>query len=135
MLSACVAVWLVGSAESFTCTVNENVPAVVGIPVILPLAGFSTKPGGRAPEITLQANGAAPPCVATALAYVASTVPGASDVVLIESAGGGDIVIVNCWLTAAAPPLSVNVTVKVVDPEPQGLPEMPAVVPVVDVTN
>jgi hypothetical protein len=42
---------------------------------------------------------------------------------------------VNCWLTAAAPPLSVNVTVKVVDPEPQGLPEMPAVVPVVDVTN
>jgi hypothetical protein len=62
-------------------------------------------------------------------------VPGGSDVVLIESTGGGDMVIVNCWLTAGAPPLSVSVTVKVVDPEPQGLPEMPAVVPALDVTS
>jgi hypothetical protein len=62
-------------------------------------------------------------------------VPGVSDVVLIESAGAGDMLIVNCWLTAGPPPLSVSVTVKVVDPDPHGRPEIAAVVPVLEVTN
>jgi hypothetical protein len=45
MVNEVDAVWFVKSA---TWTVKLNVPAVVGIPLIMP-AGFTVSPGGREP--------------------------------------------------------------------------------------
>jgi hypothetical protein len=49
-------------------------------------------------------------------------VPCGKDVVVTESVGGGAILIVKSWLTPGAPPLSVTVNVKVVSPDPHGVP-------------
>jgi hypothetical protein len=49
-----------------TCTVNELVPAVVGVPVIAPVVAWSDSPAGSAPPITDQAYGGTPPVAATA---------------------------------------------------------------------
>ena len=40
--------------ESCKLAVNENVPGAVGIPVNVPPAEFSERPGGRSPSDTLQ---------------------------------------------------------------------------------
>jgi hypothetical protein len=53
MLRLAVAVWCVGVAASVTVTVKGNVPAVVGIPEIMP-ALFRVKPVGRVPVVTAQ---------------------------------------------------------------------------------
>ena len=42
-----------GELESVTCTVNENVPALVGKPLICPEL-LRLKPVGREPELTDQ---------------------------------------------------------------------------------
>ena len=60
MVWGCVAV-KAGALESATCTVKLNVPAAVGVPVIAPVAGAITRPGGRVPAVTDQVNGAVPP--------------------------------------------------------------------------
>jgi hypothetical protein len=42
------------AAESFACTVKENVPELLGFPLIAPVELFSDNPPGRAPAVTLQ---------------------------------------------------------------------------------
>ena len=60
MLNACMAVCPV---ESFAWTVKLDVPAVVGVPLmVLP---FSDKPAGREPEVMDQIYGAVPPVAAS----------------------------------------------------------------------
>jgi hypothetical protein len=54
MLNACVAVCAVGAVESVTLAVKLNIPAVVGVPEIVPLAAASVRPAGNAPELMLQ---------------------------------------------------------------------------------
>jgi hypothetical protein len=61
MLNDCVAVCAVGTVESITLTVKLNVPAVVGVPEIVPLAATSVRPAGNAPELMLQVSGVVPP--------------------------------------------------------------------------
>ena len=39
-------------SESVTFTVNVEVPATVGVPLITPVAGLSVKGAGNAPEAT-----------------------------------------------------------------------------------
>lgn len=39
---------------SFTCRVKSEVPGVVGVPLICPLAGFSVMPAGKAPAVMVQ---------------------------------------------------------------------------------
>ena len=51
-------------AASCTCTVNEDVPAVVGVPLICPELP-SVKPAGREPELTDQLYGVLPPLAAS----------------------------------------------------------------------
>jgi len=46
--------------ESVTVAVNENVPTVVGVPVIEP-PGLKFKPGGSPPPVTAQEYGVVPP--------------------------------------------------------------------------
>jgi hypothetical protein len=51
--SAIVAVF-VGVVASVTVTVKDDVPAVVGVPEITPVAATSASPPGRAPTVTDQ---------------------------------------------------------------------------------
>ena len=53
MLSGAVAV-AGGDWESLTCMVKLEVPAVIGVPEIIPLLAFSVKPAGKLPWMTLQ---------------------------------------------------------------------------------
>ena len=53
-----------GELVSVTLTVNEDVPAVVGVPPICPEA-LSAKPAGRVPELTDQLYGVLPPLAAS----------------------------------------------------------------------
>ena len=41
-------------------TVNENVPALVGVPARTPVEGSKVSPGGKLPELTVNAMGAVP---------------------------------------------------------------------------
>lgn len=50
MLSAFVPVLFF---ESFTCTVNEELPAAVGVPLIEPVEAVRLKPAGSAPAVIL----------------------------------------------------------------------------------
>ena len=43
-----------GPVASVTVTENENVPAVVGMPEIVPLVGVSPSPGGKEPKVIAQ---------------------------------------------------------------------------------
>ena len=52
MFSACVPVLFF---ESFTCTVNDELPAAVGVPDITPDDAERLKPAGSAPAVMLQA--------------------------------------------------------------------------------
>jgi hypothetical protein len=61
MLSDCVVACAVGAVESVTLTAKLKVPAVVGVPEIVPLAAASVRPAGNAPELMLQVSGVVPP--------------------------------------------------------------------------
>jgi hypothetical protein len=61
--------------ESVTLTVNENGPAVVGVPVIAPVVGFNVRPGGRAPVATENVYGPVPPVTVIWPLYAVPTVP------------------------------------------------------------
>ena len=49
-----------GLLESWTLAVNPNVPAALGVPLIIPPL-LRLIPGGSAPALTLQTCGARPP--------------------------------------------------------------------------
>lgn len=54
-----------GLPLSVSFTVNADAPATVGVPVIVPVDGFSVKPVGSDPEEMAQLlYGAVPPCAA-----------------------------------------------------------------------
>lgn len=44
----------VPSALSVTCTIKVYVPAVVGVPEIVPVGGSKASPGGRVPPVLAQ---------------------------------------------------------------------------------
>ena len=46
--------------EFVAVSVNENVPPAVRAPVTVPVAAFSTRPGGSAPAVSAQVIGAVP---------------------------------------------------------------------------
>src|SRR6266536_1690808 len=61
-------------AESKTRTVNAYEPAVVGVPLIVPLAA-SDRPGGGAPLEIVHVYGGTPSVTARAVLYAVPTVP------------------------------------------------------------
>jgi hypothetical protein len=61
MLQLAVAVPAAVPVESTTCAVKLNVPPVVGVPVMAPVDGFSTNPGGSEPLVIVNVYGGAPP--------------------------------------------------------------------------
>ena len=53
-----------GLSESATCTVNVEIPRVVGVPEIVPVPSgleVSASPSGKEPVLTLQTYGTTPP--------------------------------------------------------------------------
>src|SRR5258708_20063523 len=48
-------------ALSVTCTVKLNIPVLLGLPVIAPVAGLRLKPGGRAPVVAIPVSVQVPP--------------------------------------------------------------------------
>ena len=65
-MNSCVAV-CGGTAESFTRTVNLNVPAAKGVPLKMP-AELKRSPGGKSPRTTDHVYGVDPPLADTACA-------------------------------------------------------------------
>jgi len=82
MLNNFDAVWL-GALESLTLTVNEEEPAVVGVPLIWPEL-LSVRPAGREPELSDQLYGVVPPLAASVAEYGVPCVLPANEVVVID---------------------------------------------------
>ena len=61
MLQFAVVVPAAVPLESTTWAVKLNVPAVVGVPVMAPVDGFSVKPAGSEPLIIENVYGGTPP--------------------------------------------------------------------------
>ena len=68
-----------GEPLSLTFTVNEKVPAVVGVPLICPPL-LNVNPAGKAPELIAQLYGVVPPVAPKLAVYGAVKVPGGSAV-------------------------------------------------------
>src|SRR5665213_784902 len=89
--SACAAT-LPGQPASLACTVNVDVAAVVGVPLIVPFAA-SDRPDGSAPATIDQLVVPVPPAAVSAAEYAALTLPDAS-VAVVTVIGVGAITIV-----------------------------------------
>jgi hypothetical protein len=49
--------WGEGPVASVACTIKLYVPAVVGVPEIVPVGASRVSPAGRVPPVTAQATG------------------------------------------------------------------------------
>lgn len=87
----------VGLVESVTCTVKLYGPAVVGVPVMVPV-GPTESPGGKVPLTKLHAYGGVPPVAASVVEYKT----------LVVAPGSGEVVVI-CRGAAADPPCSAIV--------------------------
>ena len=75
-----------GELESVTFTVNEELPAVVGVPLICPEL-LSVRPAGKLPELSDQLYGVVPPLAASEDEYaVFVTPPGNEEVAMCTGA-------------------------------------------------
>ena len=111
-------------AASFTCTVNETVPAVVGVPEITPVDAARLKPAGSDPALTLQLYGAVPPLACSVVEYAVPVVPPGSDTVVTV---GGWAAAATAILNAFVPvPFAASFTCTVNDTVPAvvGVPEI-----------
>jgi hypothetical protein len=105
---------------SVTWMVKLKLPAVVGVPLICPVAEFRATPAGRVPAVTLKVKGNVPPVITRVCEYLAPTVPcGNGEAVVI--AGGGFIVTTNA-LAAVTWLVSVTWMVKLGVPAAVGVP-------------
>ena len=60
---------------SVAVIVKFDVAAVVGVPVIAPVAPFSERPAGKLPAVTLNVYEPVPPVALTVCEYAVPTVP------------------------------------------------------------
>ena len=111
-----------GFVESVTVIVTVLDPAVVGVPVIAPLAASMLRPAGR--PVADQVYGVVPPVAATVALYAAPTTPPGSDVVVMD--GGAMMVIDRLAVAVKCVGLveSVTVTATVLAPAVVGVPVM-----------
>ena len=121
ILNACVPILF---AASFSCTVNDAVPAVVGVPVICPVELFSERPAGKKPKVTDHVYGVVPPLASRVVEYAVPVVPPGSDVVVTV---GGCAAAATAILNAFVPALfaaSLTCTVNDTVPGVVGVPEI-----------
>src|SRR4029077_703859 len=69
-------------AASVTCTVNDTVPAAVGVPEITPVDATRLNPAGSVPALTLQVYGVVPPLACSVVEYAVPAAPPGNDVVV-----------------------------------------------------
>jgi hypothetical protein len=112
-----------GALESITFTVNDDVPAAVGVPLICP-APLSVKPFGKAPELSDQLYGVFPPVAVTVAEYALPTCPLAKLVVVTwTDVPAGATVRLRLWVADFAGELeSVTCTVNEKLPACVGVP-------------
>ena len=111
-------------AASVTCTVNDAVAAVVGVPEITPVDATRLNPAGNEPELIDQVYGVVPPLACKVVEYVVPTVPPGSAVVVTV---GGCAAAATAMLKAFVPVLftaSVTCTVNDVVAAVVGVPEI-----------
>jgi hypothetical protein len=70
---------------SSTFAENENVPAVVGVPLMVPVPAFKCKPAGSAPAEVLQEYGVTPPVAVSVDEYPDPMAPAGTEAVVISS--------------------------------------------------
>src|ERR1700730_2769522 len=110
----------VAEALSLTVTSKLNVPDVLGIPLITPVA-LRVTPEGSAPSVTAQLYGGVPPWAVNVWEYCTPVVPlGSCGPVLILSAA--PLIVRLKGLVAAAAVLSLTFTVKLYVPPVAGVP-------------
>jgi hypothetical protein len=95
-------------ALSVTWTVNEKLPALVGVPLQTPLVE-NVRPGGLMPDIRDHEYGGEPPVALTVASYTAPTRPEGSELVAIVR---GVAITIRRPLSTFLPALSVTWTVK-----------------------
>ena len=120
MLRAFVAV-SAGTLESVALTVKLDVPAVVGVPVMLPLAA-NANPAGSAPAVIDQVIGAVPPVDCSAALYVELTIPFGSVVVVMLIVAA--VIVMLRLAVAVRFAASFTCTVKLDVPAVVGVPEI-----------
>jgi hypothetical protein len=108
----------VAEASSVTWNVMLEVPAVVGVPPITPVAD-KLRPAGSVPEDTHQLYGAVPPVAVSVWLYAVPTVPAGSEAVEIVGADAAFTVIVTvavlllrlpsrAWYVKLTDPLAID---------------------------
>jgi len=110
-------------AASFTCAVNDAVPAVVGVPLICPVELLSVSPACKEPALIDQLYGVVPPLACSVVEYPVPAVPPGSDAVLTV---GGCAAAATAMLNAFVPVLfaaSFTLTVNEAVPAVVGVPE------------
>ncbi len=115
------ALLLVAPAKSVTRAVKLEVPAVVGVPEISPVAALSVNPAGSEPVLLDHVYGGVPPVAVKVCEYGMPIVSAGREAVVTVRAGLIDMV--NAWL-AVARVLSRTVTVNPVMPRVVGVPEI-----------
>jgi hypothetical protein len=109
--------------ESVTRTVKFEVPAVVGVPEIVPVEPPSDSPAGSEPDTTDQLYGVTPPVAASVWLYATPIWPFGTLVVVITRSGG---IVIDKALVAVSAGVceSVTRTVKLEVPAVVGVPEI-----------
>src|SRR5580692_1748306 len=77
---------------SVTCTPNDCVPGVLGVPAIAPPEEIDSPPGSE-PELIEKEYGGTPPVAATPAPYPVPTVPGGNCVVVIDRGEGAVVIL------------------------------------------
>jgi hypothetical protein len=113
----------VGELSSITFTVKLELPALVGVPEIMP-APDSVSPAGRVPEATDQLYAWVPPAALNAALYPLPSRPAESVVVVIVSCGAPIVSEIAAVCVCAGELLSVTATVKFELPLAVGVPEI-----------
>ncbi len=107
---------------SFTVTLNEDVPVVVGVPLMTPLVAFRDNPAGSDPPVTVQVYGGVPPLGVKVWEYATPTSPPGRDVVVMV--GSAAIVMDRVATGEMLPRLSLTVTPNDGAPAVVGVPLM-----------
>ena len=111
-------------AASVTFTVNDEVPAVVGVPEIAPVDAVKLKPAGNVPALTLQVYGAVPLLACNVVEYAVPVVPPGNDVVVIVGGCGAAAIAILSAFVAELFAASVTFTVNDEVPAVVGVPEI-----------
>ena len=124
-----VAVEATVPALSLTDPENVYVPAFVGVPLRVPVAGASPIPGGSEPTEIEKVYGETPPVAVNPTGTIGTPTVAAEKTGAVIDSGVGAGFTVNtsgtpAGVTATLPTLSVAATVNVDEPEAVGVPEM-----------